>query len=529
MADRGQITGGLIDGPLAFDNAISPAAAAAKGIRSAVAGIADILVAPDLESANMMAKQLIYLAGADAAGIVLGARVPIILTSRADSCGLAPRLLRAGAALHQPPDRDLAVTNALLVLNAGSSSLKFALYPDAPGTPPALLRGKIAGIGTHPGFSARDAAGQALTQAEGMRLDPAAGQGTLIPALLDWLTAHQGGITLTAVGHRVVHGGRDHTGPALVTAALLDALQLLIPLAPLHQPYNLAAIRILAATAPHLPQVACFDTSFHRTQDRLAQLFALPRAMTQAGILRYGFHGLSYDYIASTLPDHLGDRAEGRVIVAHLGNGASLCAMHARRSVATSTGFTALDGLMMGQRCGALDPGVVLYLIEQMGMTASEVSTLLYERSGLLGVSGLSSDMAALQASPAPEAREAVDLFCYRAAGELAALAASIRGLDALIFTAGIGENSALVRKLICERLDWIGITLDPEANARNAPCISASNSAVAVHVIPTDEEAVIARDTRTLSAGIAGQWGRAGALPECPPIRHRPANRQTS
>lgn len=392
------------------------------------------------------------------------------------------------------------MTAAILVLNAGSSSLKFAVYPDQSGDRSPFLRGKIAGIGTDPTFSAQSGEGPALRQDQLMRLDPRAGHNALIPALLDWLKRHQGGFAITAAGHRVVHGGRAHAGPARVTGALLAELDALAPLAPLHQPHNLAAIRIVAASAPGLPQVACFDTSFHRTQDRLAQLFALPRALTDAGILRYGFHGLSYDYIASALPAHLGDRAEGRVIVAHLGNGASMCALKSRRSVATSMGFTTLDGLMMGRRCGALDPGVVLYLMDEKDMTTPEITRLLYEESGLLGVSGISNDMAVLQASAAREAREAIDLYCHRAAGELAALAATIGGLDALVFTAGIGENSALVRSLINDRLEWMGIALDPDANARNAQRVSATTSRVDVLVIPTDEEAVIARATQGLT-----------------------------
>ncbi len=277
-----------------------------------------------------------------------------------------------------------------------------------------------------------------------------------------------------------------------------------MPLAPLHQPHNLAAIRCVAASVPGLPQVACFDTSFHRTQDRLAQLFALPRALTEAGIVRYGFHGLSYEYIAGTLPTHLADRAEGRVIVAHLGNGASMCAMRERRSVATSMGFTALDGLMMGRRCGALDPGVLIHLVEQRGMEIGQVRHLLYEESGLLGVSGISNDVRLLEASTAPEASEALALFSYRAARELGALATSIDGLDAIVFTAGIGENSAKVRQLICARLGWLGVALDAESNAQHATRISTPASRVDVLVVPTDEEEIIARATYTLASTTA-------------------------
>lgn len=391
------------------------------------------------------------------------------------------------------------MTNAVLVLNVGSSSLKFAVYPDSEGTSTAILRGKIAGIGTDPVFSAKDGAGRVMPH-DGFEVpDRTAGPDDLITPLLHWIEANGGGATIRAAGHRVVHGGLHHAGPAHVTDALLSELDALVPLAPLHQPHNLAAIRRIAASFPGLPQVACFDTSFHRTQDRIAQLFALPRGLSDTGILRYGFHGLSYDYIAGIFPLHLGDRAEGRVIVAHLGNGASMCALKERRSVATTMGFTALDGLMMGSRCGALDPGVVLYLMTQLNMTAQDVTSLLYEKSGLLGVSGLSSDMAALEASSAPEAQEAITLFCYRAAGELASLASAIGGLDAVIFTAGIGEKSAMVRTRICDRLRWMGVALDADANERDATRISAIESEVDVLVIQTDEEAVIAQATRSL------------------------------
>ncbi len=396
------------------------------------------------------------------------------------------------------------MTDAILVLNAGSSSLKFAVYPNEAGAPSPFLRGKIVGIGSDPVLSARDETGRPLPQDDLIQLDPGASHDALISVLLDWLDGHQGGVSVTAAGHRVVHGGTGRTGPARVTDALLAELDDLVPLAPLHQPHNLAAIRSVAARVPGLAQVACFDTSFHRTQDRMAQMFALPRALTEAGIIRYGFHGLSYDYIASTLPQHLGDRAEGRVIAAHLGNGASMCAMRGRRSVATSMGLTALDGLMMGRRSGAIDPGVLLHLVEERGMTVDAVKHLLYEESGLLGVSGISNDVRVLEASDAPEAAEALDLFAYRAAWEVGALATSIAGLDAIVFTAGIGENSARVRGAICARLGWLGVTLDPAANERHATRISTAASRVDVLVVPTDEEGVIARATHAL--GVTGR-----------------------
>jgi acetate kinase len=392
------------------------------------------------------------------------------------------------------------MTDAILVLNAGSSSLKFAVYEDT-GSPEMHLRGKIAGISTNPTFSAKDASGAPLSGKDMGPMGPMTGLDDLIQLLLEWLKSHRGGARIAAVGHRVVHGGRSQTGPALITHTLLADLEALVPLAPLHQPHNLAAIRCVIASEPDLPQVACFDTSFHRTQDRLSQLFALPRALTDEGIVRYGFHGLSYDYIATTLPTHLGDRAEARVIVAHLGSGASMCAMLSRRSVATSMGFTALDGLMMGRRCGALDPGVVLYLMQKKGMTAEEIASLLYTKSGLLGVSGISNDMAALEADASNPAREAIDLFCYRAAGEVARLATAIGGLDALVFTAGIGENSALVRRGISDRLLWMGVVIDREANDTNATRIGSVGSEVDVLVIPTDEEIIVARATHALTS----------------------------
>ncbi|MGB3247072.1 MAG: acetate/propionate family kinase [Sulfitobacter sp.] len=390
------------------------------------------------------------------------------------------------------------MSDVILVLNAGSSSIKFAVYPiDADATP--VIRGKIAGIGRAPVFSPFDGKDVALDKGELSNLDGAANHETIVAMLLTWLQHHEGDTTLVAVGHRVVHGGRNFTAPALIDGAALRELEQLAPLAPLHQPHNLAAIRAVAAWQANLPQVACFDTSFHRTQSRLAQLFALPRDLSDEGIIRYGFHGLSYDYIASILPQHLGERADGRVIVAHLGNGASMCAMKNRKSVATSMGFTALDGLMMGRRCGALDAGVVLYLMQHKGMSAAEVEHLLYRKSGLLGVSEISNNMHVLEESDTPQAREAIDLFCYRAASVLCGLVSAIGGLDALVFTAGIGENSDHIRSLICQRLAWLGVDLDESANCANATRISRAASQVDVLVVPTDEEVVIATATRAL------------------------------
>jgi acetate kinase len=391
------------------------------------------------------------------------------------------------------------MSGIVMTLNAGSSSLKFAVFASDASSPTAQISGKIAGIGQQPVFSAQDASGRALDKGQLAALTPSLDHEQLVALLLPWLGEQRGDHELLSVGHRVVHGGQRFQEPTRITDDVLAALDALAPLAPLHQPHNLAAIRAVAKWQPGLQQIACFDTSFHRSQDRLAELFALPRALSEEGIVRYGFHGLSYDYIARVLPDHLGARASGLVIVAHLGNGSSMCAMKDRKSVATSMGFTALDGLMMGRRCGALDPGVVLYLMQSKGMTVSEVEDLLYRQSGLLGVSGISNNMQLLTQSEDPNAQEAVDLYCYRAASVLAGLVPAIGGLDALVFTAGIGENSAYVRKLICDRLAWLGVILDHEANANNAIKINANHASVQVLTIPTNEEVVVADACRRL------------------------------
>ncbi|MCV2891902.1 acetate/propionate family kinase [Lentibacter sp. XHP0401] len=394
------------------------------------------------------------------------------------------------------------MNSAFLTFNAGSSSLKFAVFDGGETALEPRLKGLIAGLGGGvPAFSAKDATGVPLDAGALGALGAASDHEAVIALLLPWLAAQLGDVPLLAVGHRVVHGGQYYAGPTRVTPEVITRLAGLEPLAPLHQPHNVAAIRAVAKWQPDTPQIACFDTSFHRTQDRLAQLFALPRDLSDEGILRYGFHGLSYDYIAGALPEHLGVQADGRVIVAHLGNGSSMCAMKDRKSRATTMGFTALDGLMMGRRCGALDPGVVLYLMQEKGMSANEVAELLYKQSGLLGVSELSNDMQVLQASDSPHAKEAIALFCYRAASSLAGLLPAIGGLDALVFTAGIGENSALVRKLICEQLAWLGIVLDDAANEAGQSTISAASSKLRVLVIPTNEERVVADASRALIA----------------------------
>jgi len=388
-----------------------------------------------------------------------------------------------------------AVLDAVLTINAGSSSIKFALFEIEPKAGPCLLNhGEIEGIGTAPHFLARDQGGTVL--AERRWTDAAITHETVFAELLRWIDGHLGEARLVAAGHRVVHGGRRLVAPAQVTAAVLAELDSLVPLAPLHQPHSLSAIRAVATLRPELVQVACFDTAFHRTNAAVVRRIALPRELTDQGIERYGFHGLSYEYIASRLPETAPGLAGGKVVVAHLGNGASLCALAAGQSVDTTMGFTALDGLVMGTRCGALDPGVVLYLLQARGMTASAVEHLLYAQSGLLGVSGVSSDMRALIESHGPHAREAIELFAFRIAREAGAMAMTLGGLDGVVFTAGIGEHVAPVRRQVCERLAWLGIAIDDAANDRGDPCISRSDSRVAVWVIPTNEELMIARHT---------------------------------
>lgn len=383
----------------------------------------------------------------------------------------------------------------LLVLNAGSSSLKFRVYRRAAGWPLAA-RGQIAGIGTAPRFAATDAAGGR----EERSLDGIADDGRgALAFLLAWLPAQFPGARVAGVGHRVVHGGPRYAAPTRVTPEVLADLHALVSLAPLHQPHNLAAIEAVQERLPDVPQVACFDTSFHRGLPAVAQLIPLPRDVCGPGVQRYGFHGLSYEYVASVLPQAAPELAGGRVVVAHLGNGASLCALRAGRSVETTFAFTALDGLCMGTRPGAVDPGVILYLFQALGLSAEAVETILYERSGLLGISGVSNDMRDLLASAEPGARLAIDYFVYRAAKEIGALAAVLGGLDGLVFTAGIGENAVEIRRRICEASAWLGLALDPDANARHGPRISRPDGRVAAYVIPTDEEGMIARHTAAL------------------------------
>jgi acetate kinase len=397
------------------------------------------------------------------------------------------------------------VDQGILVINAGSSSIKYAAFrsDDAP-EPIQLGKGQIEGLGTAPRFVGLDQHGRVIGEkqwGEGETLDHAAG----IRFLIEWLDKNEDDIRIVAAGHRVVHGGLKYSGPVRIDADVLDHLRRFEPLAPLHQPHNLAAIRALAAEFPALPQVACFDTAFHRTQPAVAQIFALPREMTERGVRRYGFHGISYEYIARRLPEVV--PGADRVVVAHLGNGASMCALKGGHSVESSMGFTALDGLPMGTRTGALDPGAVLFFLQVLGWDAARIERLLYRESGLLGVSGVSSDMRALLASESDSAREAVQLFCYAIAKQIGALAAVLGGIDALVFTAGIGEHAAPIRAEVCRRTEWLGVQLDASANEGHGPRISTADSPVSAWVIPTDEEKMIAIHTRsvlqsTLAAG---------------------------
>jgi len=388
-----------------------------------------------------------------------------------------------------------------LVLNAGSSSLKFTVFQrPASGGWQVEARGQIEGIGTAPRLTVKDAAGESLARQE------VAVQGAreAVAAVAAWLRSKYGGTRVLGVGHRVVHGGPRFAGPTIVSPDVLAELRQLIPLAPLHQPYNLAAIEAIGERLPDVPQVACFDTSFHRGRPAVTELVPLPRELREAGLQRYGFHGLSYEYIASALPQFAPEIAGGRVIVAHLGSGASLCALRGGKSIDHTLGFTALDGLCMGTRPGALDPGIVLHLFQSLQLSAAEVETLLYKKSGLLGISGISSDMRDLLARDEPEARLAVDYFVYRAAKEIGALAAVLGGIDAMVFTAGIGENSAEIRRRICESSAWLGLALDAQANASGGPRITAPQSRVSAWVIPTNEELMIARHTGLLLGLIA-------------------------
>ncbi len=385
---------------------------------------------------------------------------------------------------------------SVFALNTGSSSVKFALFAKSANKLKSICRGKIEAMLSTPRLFIDG------KQIEANFLRPIQSEdehGGLIANLLDWLEKSRN-IKVIAAGHRIVHGGRHFSKPVLINNSIIDALNDFVPLAPNHQPENLKGVTAIMAARPSLPQVACFDTAFHRTQPRLAQITALPRALTDDGILLYGFHGLSYEYIASVLPEIIGDKADERVIVAHLGHGASLCAMRERRSINTTMGFTVMDGLVMGKRPGTLDAGILLHLLQDKDMSLSEISDLLNDKSGLLGISGISSDMRELGESDSPHAKEAIDFFVYRAVREMAALIADLEGLDTIVFTAGIGENAPNIRARIVKGLEWMGARLDEKNNNANATRIHALNSTIDVYVVPTDEEKIIAESTFRLA-----------------------------
>ncbi|MDR2014306.1 MAG: acetate/propionate family kinase [Azoarcus sp.] len=386
---------------------------------------------------------------------------------------------------------------SILVLNAGSSSLKFAVFPLEPvlAEHPALS-GQIEGIGATPRLSAKTSGGKRYKEDVALAGDLTEQHRESLSYLFRWFETNAPELKISAAGHRVVHGGEDYSAPVKLDAAILAKLETLIPLAPLHQPHNVRAISEIFELLPDVPQVACFDTAFHRHNPEVAQTYGLPRALTKGGIKSYGFHGLSYDYVTRTLPKVIGEKAKGGIVIAHLGNGGSMAAVRNGTGVATTMGFSTLNGLLMGTRCGSIDPGVLLYLIDQKGMDYKSLTQLLYKESGLLGVSGISQDMRDLLESDAPEAREAVDLFCYRIARELGSLAAAAGGLDALVFTGGIGENAVAIRERVCALSAWLGIDIDPAANGESKLRIDSPKSRVAVAIVPTNEEGMIARYT---------------------------------
>jgi acetate kinase len=396
------------------------------------------------------------------------------------------------------------MADSIVVINAGSSSIKFSLFTVRGDDLELDVRGQIDGLFTAPRFVAKDSSGRPVAEKswdEGMQL----GHDGAVEHLRLFLREQLAGDRLVGAGHRVVHGGLEYTAPVRLDARVLKDLQRFVPLAPLHQPHNLSPIALLLERAPELPQVACFDTSFHRTNPEVSQRFALPAEFHDAGVRRYGFHGLSYEYIASVLPRFDTKAATGKTVVLHLGNGSSMCAMQAGRSVANTMGFTAVEGLPMGTRCGTLDPGVILYLIDERGMGARDIERLIYTQSGLLGMSGISSDMRALLESADPRAQVALDVYVYRIRRELGSLVVALGGLDALVFTAGIGEHAAPIRERVCTGLGWLGLEPDAAANAAGGPLISAPSSRVSAWVIPTNEELMIARHTQRMLAAERG------------------------
>jgi acetate kinase len=401
-----------------------------------------------------------------------------------------PTLSRPADAMDNSPQDDGGGHGSILALNAGSSSLKFALFAGKSKLH-TLLRGEISDLGGSPHMEARDHAGRQVADQRW----PDHGEQTFADALaavLALIDATPGHDRLCAVGHRIVHGGAEYIAPERLTPAVIASLHSLIPLDPMHMPHNLAPIAAVAKARPDVEQIACFDTAFHHTMPRVAQQFALPRAVCDAGVRRYGFHGLSYEYIAGRLADELPGLAQGRVVVAHLGAGASLCALDKGVSVATTFGISVLDGLMMATRCGSLDPGAIFYLA-RLGHSLAQIEDMLYNDSGLLGVSGISADIRVLLASADRQAIEAIELFTYRIALEVGAMTSALGGMDGVVFTAGIGENAPEIRAAVCKRLAWLGVRLDQGANARNDFCISAPSSSIDVRVMATDEEAMIA------------------------------------
>ena len=384
----------------------------------------------------------------------------------------------------------------IAVMNAGSSSIKFALF-DHDEAQSLLFRGQVENIGVAPRLGVEGPDGEKVAEHEwGAReLDHKSATKVILETAIGLL----GGKPVGAVGHRVVHGGSEFAAPTVVTSEVIASLKKLCPLAPLHQPHNIAPIEAIRSAAPHIHQVACFDTAFHQSQSRLAYSFALPRELTDSGVRRYGFHGLSYDYVTGRLREIAPDYAEKRIIIAHLGNGASLCALHEGRSVATTMGFTAVEGLMMGTRCGSIDPGVLIYLMDERKLDARKLEELVYKKSGLLGVSGITSDMRALRESTEPAARQAIELFVYRIVREIGSLAAALGGLDGLVFTGGIGQRDAKTRREVAEGCAWLGVAVDEDANRLGEGRIDAPSSRIGVWVLPTDEERVIARQTAAL------------------------------
>ena len=401
----------------------------------------------------------------------------------------------------------------IAVMNAGSSSIKFALF-QVDAEQQLLFGGQIEQIGVAPRLTVKSSDGEEMLRNEwaAKELDHQSATGVILETAISLL----GGTPVTGVGHRVVHGGTHFTAPALITRETIASLKSLCPLAPLHQPHNIAPIEAIAAAAPHIPQVACFDTAFHRAQTALTQMFALPRELTDSGIRRYGFHGLSYEFVSLRLKEIAPQLAAGRVIIAHLGNGASLCATKGGRSVASTMGFTAVDGLVMGTRCGSIDPGVLLYLMDEKGMDARAIEKLIYKESGLLGVSGISSDMRSLRTSNDPHAQEAIELFIYRIVREIGSLAAALGGVDGVVFTGGIGQHDQATRHEVVAGCGWLGAELDEEANRRGEGRIDAASSELPVWVIPTDEERVIARHTFELLAA------ETAAAPQRAPVSVR-------